>query len=86
MATLLALIPPGLTFQDLVGPTMTKPLSDQACRAVHDDTSATVSVGRDQAMRIYLPHGEVRSMRLTEYQEFLQSYRIEDVSLEEPQQ
>jgi hypothetical protein len=37
-------------------------------------------------MRIYLPHGEVRSMRLTEYQEFLQSYRIEDVSLEEPQQ
>jgi hypothetical protein len=37
-------------------------------------------------MRIYLPHGEVKIMRLTEYQEFLQSYRIEDVSLEEPQQ
>ncbi len=86
MATLLALNPPGLTFQDLVGPTMTKPLSDQACRAVHDDTSATVTVRCDQAMRIYLPHGEVKMMRLTEYQEFLQSYRIEDVSLEEPQQ
>jgi hypothetical protein len=37
-------------------------------------------------MRIYLPHGEVRVMRLTEYQEFLQSYRIEDVTLEEPQE
>ncbi|HEV2603363.1 MAG TPA: hypothetical protein VGU24_06855 [Microvirga sp.] len=35
-------------------------------------------------MRIYLPHGEVKIMRLTEYQEFLQSYRIEEVSLEEP--
>ena len=86
MATLLDLIPPGLTFQDLVGPTMTKPLSDQSCRAVQDDTSATESVGHDRAMRIYLPHGEVRVMRLTEYQEFLQSYRIEDVSFEERQQ
>jgi hypothetical protein len=37
-------------------------------------------------MRIYLPHGEVRLMRLTEYQEFLQSYSIEDLSTEEQQQ
>ena len=84
MATLLALIPPGLTFQDLVGPTLTKP--DQACAADESETSATANLGHGQAMRIYLPHGEVRSMRLTEYQEFLQSYRIEDVSLEEPQE
>ncbi len=80
MATLLALIPPGLTFQDLVGPTMTKPSSDQG------ETSTAESVGHDRAMRIYLPHGEVRVMRLTECQEFLQSYRIEDVTLEEPQE
>ena len=83
MATLLALNPPGLTFQDLVGPTMTKPLSDQACRAEQGESSTAESVGSDRAMRIYLPHGEVKSMRLTEYQEFLQSYRFEDVSLEE---
>ena len=86
MATLLALIPPGLTFQDLVGPTMTKQLSDQACAADESETSATANLGHDRAMRIYLPHGEVRVMRLTEYQEFLQSYRIEDVTLEEPQE
>ena len=56
------------------------------CRAEQGETSSAESVGPDQAMRIYLPHGEVRVMRLTEYQEFLQSYRIEDASLEEPQQ
>ena len=86
MATLLALIPPGLTFQNLVGPTMTKPLSDQACRAEEGETSAATNSRHDQAMRIYLPHGEVRLMRLTEYQEFLQSYSIEDLSSEDPQQ
>ena len=86
MATLLDLLPPGLTFQDLVGPTMTKPPSNQACRAEQGETSTAESVRPERAMRIYLPHGEVNIMRLTEYQEFLQSYRIEDVSLEEPQQ
>ena len=86
MATLLALIPCGLTFQDLVSTTMTKPSANHACSAEQSDASPSESTRRDQPMRIYLPDGEMRVMRLTEYQEFLQSYSIEDLATEQPQQ
>jgi hypothetical protein len=35
-------------------------------------------------LRIYLPEGAMREMTLTEYREFLVSYQITHVKLEEP--
>ena len=68
MATLIGTVPPGLTFQDLVGVT--------AARGV-----ASSQPPREQgpiAMRIYLPESMERLMVLTSRQEFLVSYSIQD--------
>ena len=68
MATLIGTVPPGLTFQDLVGVTTTrKEVVSQPPR----EQSPT-------AMRIYLPESMVRLMMLTSCQEFLVSYSIQD--------
>ncbi len=79
MATLIGPVPPGLTFQDLVGGTRAgkqaslSPLSERSDAATHQDGPT-----RDQLMRIYLPEGVVRVMTLTKHQEFLLSYSIQD--------
>ena len=68
MATLIGTVPPGLTFQDLVG--------DMTPRKV-----AASQPPREQsptAMRIYLPESMVRLMVLTRRQEFLVAYSIQD--------
>ncbi len=68
MATLIGTVPPGLTFQDLVGVTTPrKVVGSQPPR----EQSPT-------AIRIYLPESIVRMMVLTRHQEFLVSYSIQD--------
>ena len=86
MAVLMDLLPPGLTFQALTGDLMCAATSSCHPSAAEPERGeAGPSSTRDQVMRIYLPDGSVRLMRLTEYQEFLQSYRIENLSSEEPE-
>ncbi len=79
MAIVIGSVPPGLILQDLVGGPMTRkptsllpPLQDQ-------DAKTHAPTDRDKLMRIYLPEGTVRVMTLTEYQDFLASYRCENI-------
>ena len=70
MAVLMGSVPPGLTFQDLVGgPTPRASLTSEHGRG-------TRAASRDRLMRIHLPDGVVREMTLTQYREFLVSYRF----------
>ncbi len=68
MAALIGTVPPGLTFQDLVGVTTTRKVAGSQLPREQSPT----------AMRIYLPDGVVRVMALTSRQEFLVSYSIQD--------
>ena len=79
MATLIGSVPPGFTFQDLVGSLMTDaslPHSVPAKRTAH---STGRQLSGDSRMRIYLPDGAMREMTLTEYQDFLVSYHLVDI-------
>jgi hypothetical protein len=80
MAVLIGAVPPGFTFHDLVGGPMisTPPRCSTSGEQGTDSTSGQLT--RESRMRIYLPDGAVREMTLTEYQEFLVSYRISDLS------
>ena len=70
MAVLMGSVPPGLTFQDLVGgPTPRASLTSEHGRG-------TRAASRDWLMRIHLPDGVVREMTPTQYREFLVSYRF----------
>ena len=78
MVTLLAMALPNITFQDLTGAMIEEAAPDlstceQEQRELHQSSTP------DPRMRIHLPDGAVRVMTLTEYQEFMQSYRIVDV-------
>ena len=79
MATLIGPVPPGLTFQDLVGGTRAgkqaspSPLPERSDATTHQDGPT-----RNQLMRIYLPAGVMRTMALTRHQELLLSYSIQD--------
>ncbi len=70
MAVLMGSVPPGLTFQDLVG--------GRSPRAslTSEHGRRTRAASRDRLMRIHLPDGVVREMTLTQYREFLVSYRF----------
>ncbi len=68
MATLIGMVPPGLTFQDLVGVTTTRKVAGSQLPREQSPT----------AMRIYLPESMVRLMVLTRREEFLVSYSIQD--------
>ncbi len=77
MATLIGPVPPGLTFQDLVGGTKAG-RQVNSLPAREQDATTTQDPARDQLMRIYLPEGVVRVMALTRGNEFLLSYSIQD--------
>ena len=60
--------------------------NDPSCHpmaAEPEGAETELATACDQPMRIYLPNGGVRLMRLTEYQEFLLSYSIESPSPDE---
>ena len=80
MAVLIGSVRSGFTFHDLVGgPMINTPPRHSASRK-QDDGNTSGCLTRERRMRIYLPDGAVREMTLTEYQEFLVSYRISDLS------
>ncbi len=62
---------------------MIDPSSIPTCSSEQPDTSTAGGAARDQLMRVYLPDGAVRVMRFREYQEFLQSRGIEEVTPQE---
>ncbi len=68
MAALIGTVPPGLTFQDLVG--VTTPRRVAGSQPPREQSSTT--------MHIYLPNGVVRMMALRSRQEFLVSYSIQN--------
>jgi hypothetical protein len=68
MATLIGTVPPGSTFQDLVG--VTTPRRVAASQPPREQSLT--------AIRIYLPESLVRLMVLTRREEFLVSYSIQD--------
>lgn len=80
MAVLIGAVPPGFTFHDLVGGPMinTPPRSSAFGEQGANSTSGQLT--RERRMRIYLPDGAMKEMTLTEYQEFLVSYHISDLS------
>ncbi len=78
MATLIGPVPPGLTFQDLVGGTGTRTPSSLLPLPEQDRANPQDRPARDQLMRISLPEGVVRVMALTRHDEFLLSYSIQD--------
>ena len=79
MATLIGSVPPGFTFQDLVGSLMTDASLPHSAPAKRTVRSTGRQLTSDSRMRIYLPDGAMREMTLTEYQDFLVSYRIVDI-------
>jgi hypothetical protein len=79
MAVLIGSVPSGFTFHDLVGGPMINTPPRCPASGQQDDGSAPGQLTRESRMRIYLPDGAVREMTLTEYQEFLVSYRISDL-------
>ncbi len=78
MATLMGPVPPGLTFQDLVGGTTAGTQEGPSPLPERNDATAPDGPTRNRLMRIYLPAGVVRVMALTRHQEFLFSYSIQD--------
>ena len=78
MATLIGPVPPGLTFQDLVGGPATRTPSSLLPPPEQDSATSQDRPARDQLMRISLPEGVVRVMALTRQDEFLLSYSIQD--------
>ena len=84
MAILIDSLPPGLTFQDLVGGSITDtPLS--CCTPAPQERNSTPDHrAGERRLRIYLPEAAMREMTLTEYREFLVSYRITNVKPEDP--
>ncbi len=79
MATLIGPVPPGLTFQDLVGGPMTRTPPSRSVPALQDRKSTPDQPACERRLRIYLPEGAVREMTLTESQGFLVSYRINHI-------
>ncbi len=77
MATLIGPVPPGLTFQDLVGGTGTRTPSSLLPSPEQDSATPQDRSARDQLMRISLPEGAVHVMTLTRHDEFLLSYSIQ---------
>ncbi len=85
MATLMGSVPPNFTFQDLVGGAMTDTPPSRSAPAEQQDRNSTLEQPtRERPLRIYLPEGAVREMTLTEYREFLVSYRITDLKPKVP--
>ena len=78
MATLIGPVPPGLTFQDLVGGTGTRTPSSLLPPPEQNSATPQDHPARDQLMRISLPEGVVWVMALTRHDEFLLSYSIQD--------
>ncbi len=78
VATLIGPVPPGLTFQDLVGGTGTRTPSSLFPPLKQDSATSQDRPARDQLMCICLPEGVVRVMALTRHDEFLLSYSIQD--------
>ncbi len=76
MAVLIGPVPPGLTFEDLVGSTRTGEQASLSPLPERNDATAPDGPTCNRLMRIYLPDGTVRQMTLTEYQKFLVSYPI----------
>ncbi len=76
MATLIGTVPPGLTFQDLVGGTGTRKPS--SLLPPPDQDSATSQDRPTRNPLIYLPAGVMRVMAPTRHDEFLLSYSIQD--------
>ncbi len=70
MAVLMGSVPPGLTFQDLVGGPAPR------ASAAPEHGRGRRPAPRDQLMRVHLPDGVVRKMTLTQCQEFLVRYRF----------
>ncbi len=86
MAILMGSVPPNFTFQDLVGGSMTDAPPSRSASAEQQDRNSTLEQPtRERPLRIYLPEGVVREMTLTEYREFLVSYRMTDLKSEEPE-
>jgi hypothetical protein len=80
MAVLIGSVPSGFTFRDLVGGPMINTPPRHSASGKQDDGNTSGCLTRESRMRIYLPDGAVREMTLTEYQEFLVSYRVSDLS------
>jgi hypothetical protein len=70
MAVLMGSVPPGLTFQDLVG----GPAPHASTTPEHSGSDSATQ--QDQLMRINLPNDVVRETTSTQYREFLVSYRF----------
>jgi hypothetical protein len=79
MGVLIGSVPSGFTFRDLVGSPMVNTPPRHSASRKQDDGNTSGCLTRESRMRIYLPDGAVREMTLTEYREFLVSYRMSDL-------